>query len=124
MIRHANGFDRESALGTRLAFVTTGNAEIDEVSRRGLQGLSRVLADRTALEPATPVRGRYRPRRPLLLSRCSTGRSIPAGAPPGEAQVNRIDAYMKNGGTILFDTRDTLSRVDAAGHGPGFARDG
>src|SRR5690606_23949486 len=40
---------------THLAYVITGNAEIDEASRAGLFGLSQVLADRTALEPGDPI---------------------------------------------------------------------
>jgi hypothetical protein len=40
---------------TRLAYVTTGNAQTDEVSAAGLWGLTRYLQSRTALEPAEPV---------------------------------------------------------------------
>ena len=40
---------------TQLAYVETGNAELDETSRAGLDGLSIYLADRTALEPGQPA---------------------------------------------------------------------
>lgn len=101
-------FERDAALGTRLAYVVTGNAEIDEVSRRGLEGLSRVLADRTALEPAMPV-GVDLTRDelaffPLLYWPVDAG-----AARPDPKVITRVDAFMKNGGTILFDTRDTLN---------------
>ncbi len=28
---------------------------------------------------------------------------------PGEAAIRRIDAFMKNGGTVIFDTRDAMT---------------
>ena len=40
---------------THLAYVVTGNADLDEASRAGLSGLSQVLAERTALEPGDPI---------------------------------------------------------------------
>src|SRR5262249_28034241 len=39
-----------STLETRLAYVITGDAEVDRVSKAGLQGLTLFLAQRTALE--------------------------------------------------------------------------
>ncbi len=40
---------------TRLAYVVTGERSVDEISRAGLEGLTSVLAIRTALEPGPPV---------------------------------------------------------------------
>ncbi|WP_163583605.1 DUF4159 domain-containing protein, partial [Klebsiella pneumoniae] len=45
----------ESALVTRLAYIVTGDAAIDEASRAGLAGLTQMLATRTALEPGEPA---------------------------------------------------------------------
>ena len=45
----------ESALITRLAYVITGDAAVDEASRAGLTGLTQMLAARTALEPGEPA---------------------------------------------------------------------
>src|SRR5690606_29606331 len=45
----------EAVSSTHLAYVVTGNEEIDSTSRAGLYGLSVVLAERTALEPGDPV---------------------------------------------------------------------
>lgn len=109
-------FERDAALGTRLAYVATGNAEIDEVSRRGLEGLSRVLADRTALEPATPV-GVDVSRDDLSFFPLIYWAIDPAAAQPSAQVITRIDAFMKNGGTILFDTRDTLNGSTLRGTG-------
>ena len=40
---------------TRLAYILTGDAEVDNVSKAGLQGLTLFLAQRTALEAGDPV---------------------------------------------------------------------
>ncbi|MEJ1160790.1 DUF4159 domain-containing protein [Prosthecomicrobium sp. N25] len=109
-------FDKDAALGTRLAYVVTGNAEIDEVSRRGLEGLSRVLADRTALEPATPV-GVDVSRDDLSFFPLLYWAIDPAAGAPSGQVVTRIDAFMKNGGSILFDTRDSLNSAVLRGTG-------
>ena len=42
---------------------------------------------------------------------------MPGAAKPSPAALARIDAYMKNGGTVLFDTRDAIM----APPGPGGA---
>ena len=42
---------------------------------------------------------------------------MPSAARPSPAALARIDAYMKNGGTVLFDTRDAIM----APPGPGGA---
>jgi hypothetical protein len=46
---------RDAALVTRLAFVVTGDAQVDATSRAGLTGLTQLLASRTAFEPGDPV---------------------------------------------------------------------
>jgi hypothetical protein len=45
---------------------------------------------------------------------------VPSRPLPSEATIRRIDAFMKNGGTVIFDTRDAmtelvLGRIDAGG---------
>ena len=45
----------QAALVTRLAYVVTGDAQIDATSKAGLVGLTQVLASRTALEPGEPI---------------------------------------------------------------------
>jgi hypothetical protein len=100
--------DIEAALHTRLAYVVTGDREQDEISRQGLTGLSRALSTRTALDPGDPIGidlardelGYY----PLLYWPMVASRP----APP-EAAIRKIEAYMKNGGTIIVDTRDALN---------------
>src|SRR5262249_3243260 len=45
----------KSTLETRLAYVITGDAEVDRISKAGLQGLTLFLAQRTALEAGEPI---------------------------------------------------------------------
>ncbi|MDR3496147.1 MAG: DUF4159 domain-containing protein [Ancalomicrobiaceae bacterium] len=105
----ADRFDREAALGTRLAYVITGNAELDDVSRRGLEGLTRLLSERTALEPAPPLG--VDPAKDDLAFFPLLYWPVDARAQqPGPQALARIDTFMKGGGTILFDTRDALSQ--------------
>ena len=40
---------------THLAYIVTGDSEVDEVSKAGLQGLTLFLAQRTALEAGEPI---------------------------------------------------------------------
>lgn len=94
-----------SANVTRIAYVETGDAQLDQRSREGLDGLSRILTQRTAFEPGAPMA--IDPARdelaffPLIYwPMPQTTLSV------SDALVTRIDAYMNNGGTILFDTRD------------------
>jgi hypothetical protein len=99
--------DKESgaALTTRLAYVVTGDAEIDRISKAGLEGLTFELAARTAFEPGEPVG--IDPARdelaffPIIYWPVSDS----ATTPPAET-LARVDAYMKRGGSIVFDTRD------------------
>lgn len=104
----------EAISKTHLAYVLTGDSSVDSVSRAGLSGLTRFLADKTALEPGDPVGldiaadelAFY----PLIYW------PIDANAPmPSEAAIARIDAYMQQGGTVLFDTRDQYSTGFDAG---------
>ncbi len=45
----------KATLETRLAYVMTGDAQVDAISKAGLQGLTLFLAQRTALEAGDPV---------------------------------------------------------------------
>jgi hypothetical protein len=98
----------ESALVTRLAYVITGDEAVDAASRAGLSGLTQVLANRTALEPGEPIG--IDPAKDELAFYPLIYWPIAAGRPqPSAAAIRRIDAFMRNGGTVLFDTRDALT---------------
>jgi hypothetical protein len=99
----------EAALRTRLAYVVTGDARVDEASRLGLGTLSRALSARTALSPGEPV-GVDPARDELSFYPLIYWPIVPERAQPTANAVIRIGAFMKEGGTIVFDTRDALSQ--------------
>lgn len=106
--------DRTSALVTRLAYVITGDGEVDATSKAGLMGLSQMLGMRTALQPGDPIG--IDPARdelafyPLLYWPIVATRPVPS-----DAAIRRLDAFMKGGGTVIFDTRDAFgARPDGA----------
>ncbi len=99
----------EAVSSTRLAYVVTGNDAIDEASRTGLQGLSNVLAERTALEPGAPI-GVDPSKDELAFYPLIYWPIDAAAALPNSGTMARIDAYMRDGGSVLFDTRDQLER--------------
>ena len=94
-------------LQTRLAYNVTGNAEVDGVSKAGLQGLTVFLAQRTALEAGDPV-GLDPARDELSFYPLIYWPVIPGAQRPSREALEHIDGYMKNGGTVLFDTRDAI----------------
>jgi Domain of unknown function (DUF4159)/Aerotolerance regulator N-terminal len=104
----------QSALETKLAYVITGNAEVDSISKAGLSGLTLFLAQRTALEPGDPI-GLDITRDELVFYPLIYWPIVPGAPRPSDAALKRIDAYMKDGGTVLFDTRDAV--VAPAGQG-------
>ena len=100
--------DMDAALSTRLAYVVTGDATVDETSKLGLTALTRLLASRTSAELAEPVG--LDPARDELAFYPLIYWPIVAGLPqPKPAARTRIAAFMKNGGTMVFDTRDALT---------------
>jgi len=114
---HAQGDDRRAealalkgTLETRLAYVVTGNEEIDSVSRAGLQGLTDVLTARTAVEPAEPV-GLDVASDELVFFPLLYWPVPREPRPLDDETLARVDAYMKQGGMILFDTRDQNRRT-------------
>ena len=99
--------DMDAALATRLAYVVTGDASVDETSKLGLEALTRVLAARTSAELAEPVG--LNPARDELAFYPLIYWPIVAGLPQPKPEARtRIAAFMKNGGTMIFDTRDAL----------------
>jgi len=101
----ATEFAMRASLETRLAYVSTGNARLDEVSEAGLRGLSEALTRRTAVEPAEPMAVNLEQDELAFFPLLYWPVTGDAERPSNEA-IAKVDAYMKNGGTILFDTRD------------------
>jgi len=103
-----------SALETKLAYVVTGDREVDAVSQAGLAGLTLFLAQRTALEAGDPI-GLDIARDELAFYPLIYWPIAPGAPRPSEDTLKRIDSYMKQGGTVLFDTRDAVVAPPDAG---------
>ena len=100
--------EADGALATRFAYVLSGDAAVDEISRAGLAGLGSFMSARTALDPAEPA-GVDPARDELSLYPLIYWPIVSSRPVPGEAAIRRLDEFMKNGGTVVFDTRDALS---------------
>jgi hypothetical protein len=101
------------ALATRLAYIVTGDPQVDEVSRAGLAGLSDYVNRRTAAnlaEPAAVTPGADDLSFYPLLYWVVTAEA----EPPSAAAISALNGFMAHGGIILIDTRD-------GGSGEGFA---
>jgi Domain of unknown function (DUF4159)/Aerotolerance regulator N-terminal len=99
---------------TRLAYVVTGNADVDSIVKAGMSGLTLFLAQRTALEAGDPV-GVDPAHDELAFFPLIYWPVVPGAAKPPQDAINRIDAYMKQGGTVLFDTRDAIEATPGDG---------
>ena len=110
-----------SALETKLAYVLTGDRDVDSISKSGLGGLTLFLAQRTALEAGEPI-GLDIARDELAFYPLIYWPIVPGSPRPSEETLKRVDAYMKQGGTVLFDTRDAVLAPPGSGsetRGPG-----
>jgi hypothetical protein len=105
--------DGQHALVTRLAFVVTGDAQLDETMRAGLAGLSDFVNRRTAANLADPV-GVTPGRDDLSFFPLLYFTVRPEAQALEPAAIAALNAFMRQGGIILFDTRDE-------GSGEGFA---
>ncbi len=92
---------------TRLAYVLTGNADVDSIVKAGMSGLTLFLAQRTALEAGDPV-GIDPAHDELAFFPLIYWPVVPGAPKPPQEAIDKIDAYMKQGGTVLFDTRDAI----------------
>jgi hypothetical protein len=119
----ADEFAMKAALETKLAYVITGDAETDAVSKAGLSGLTLFMAQRTALEAGEPI-GLDIARDELSFFPLIYWPIVPGAPKPTPVALARIDAYMKQGGTVLFDTRDAIMAPPGPGgetRSPGMA---
>jgi hypothetical protein len=89
----------------RLAYVRTGNDQVDAVSRAGLVGLTATLNRRTAVETTDPLAVDIE-RDELIFFPLLYWPVISQQAPPSVTALERINRYLGTGGTVFFDTRD------------------
>jgi hypothetical protein len=114
-------FAMKATVQTHLAYIITGDAAVDDVSKAGLQGLTLFLAQRTALEAGDPI-GLDPARDELAFFPLIYWPVSPNAPKPSQAALEKIDTYMKRGGTVLFDTRDAVDAPPGPGgemRGPG-----
>ena len=95
----------ELTMETRLGYVRTGLREVDERSRAGLVGLSRVLEQRSSIETGGPVA--VDPAIDDLALFPLLYWPVPPEH-PGLASItlDHLEDYLRQGGMILFDTGD------------------
>lgn len=98
-------FALKATLATRLAYVLTGDADLDAVSHGGLKGLSTLLRQRTAVEPGDPI-GVDIERDELSLFPVLYWPVSTSQRPLSDRAVEKLNAYLRGGGSVLFDTRE------------------
>jgi len=103
------GVPFDVTLTTRLAYVVTGETAVDDISRAGMAGLTNFISLRTALEPGPPI-GLDLSKDELTFFPLIYWPVTETAAVPDAATMARVDAFMKQGGTVLFDTRDQIER--------------
>jgi uncharacterized protein DUF4159 len=99
-------------------YVLSGDAATDEVSRQGLIGLNTFLVAHTTVEPGDPYAVNILTDEiaffPILYwPVLGNARPLP------EATLTKIDAYMKEGGMIVFDTKDYGQGIPTGRSGEG-----
>jgi hypothetical protein len=95
-----------AAIG-RVAFgyVLTGDPAVDQTTKAGIMGLNKRLNERTSIDPAEPV-GLNMATDELAFYPIIYWPVVDTASPLPETTLARIDAFMKQGGLIVFDTRD------------------
>ena len=108
----------KAALDTRLAYVKTGLSDVDSVSQAGLTGLGLILKSRTSYEPPEPI-GLDPEQDDLSLYPLLYWPMDPREKSLSPRALSRIGDYMRNGGTIFFDTRDLTLGAARGASSPG-----
>lgn len=106
-----------AANNTILAYVKTGDLKLDETSHAGMLGLSTELFRRTSIEPIEPVGvdielddfSLY----PFIYWPISEGQPRPT-----DMAVAKLNAFLRQGGMIMFDTRDANLSANVGGGTP------
>jgi hypothetical protein len=88
-----------------LAYVITGDEALDRISHAGLRGLSETLFFRTSVEPAEPI-GVNLETDELAVFPMLYWPVTPEQPLPSAEAYSKLNAYLRTGGMILFDTRD------------------
>ena len=95
----------KAANNTVLAYVITGDPQVDRIAAAGMRGISSYLNSKTAIEPVEPLPvdlevddlSLY----PLIYWPITESQPTPSA----EASA-RLNDFMRNGGMLMIDTRD------------------
>ncbi len=97
--------EQNYADGLYLAYMRTGDTNIDTISHQGLKSLTQILKRRTSVEPAG-VAGLDPERDELAFFPIIYWPVTPEQKRLSPKALGNIQSYLDHGGTILFDTRD------------------
>ncbi|MCB9991275.1 MAG: DUF4159 domain-containing protein [Rhodospirillales bacterium] len=108
---------------TRLGYVRTGNGALDNMTEAGLRGLGIMLYERTGVQDLVtlPARENWEERKylapvepaaadlegdrlglfPMIYWTIDPAQSIPS-----DKAIQNLNSYMRNGGMLVFDTRE------------------
>ncbi|TCS66543.1 putative membrane protein (TIGR02226 family) [Primorskyibacter sedentarius] len=98
-------FAIRAASEVTLAHVLTGDSALDDMAQAGLLGLSETLFFRTSVEPAEPI-GVNLETDELAFFPLLYWPVTPDQPTPSDEAYAKLNAYLRSGGMILFDTRD------------------
>ncbi len=116
--RADDAFDLKAATDTRLAYVVTGLGDVDDMSKAGLIGLGNQLKQRTSYEPQEPM-GVDIAKDDLSFFPLIYWPMDPREKDLTPEALSKLSDYMRNGGTILFDTRDLTLGATQGPSSPG-----
>lgn len=101
----ADDFALSATTEVRLAHVLTDDPRANDVAAAGLRGLGLRLFERTTVEPGKPIGIDIERDElaffPFLYWPVTAGQPLPSAA-----AYSKLNAYLRSGGMILFDTRD------------------
>ena len=101
----ADAFALNATLETRLGYVRTGVPALDDISRAGLSGLTKILNRRTSVAAAEPL-GVDLIEDELAFFPLLYWPITPEQRSPSEVARRKLNDYMRNGGSILIDLRE------------------
>lgn len=105
-------FAAENSLETRIAYLRTGNSRVDDVSALGLTGLTVMLARRTAAELGPPQA--VEPGRDELSFFPLIYWPVTPDYELDDVATLAVKEYLRNGGTVLFDTQERGGSAQAS----------
>ncbi|MCI4660506.1 MAG: DUF4159 domain-containing protein [Neomegalonema sp.] len=102
--------ERRAATETVLAYMRTGDRNVDRISEAGLRGLGLILRSRTSIEPGEPAAVDIDRDEIMLYSMIYW--PITATQPDLSSEaVRKLNAFIRGGGMLVVDTRDAHQSI-------------